>query len=540
MTNRIRPGIRKKTIFLFLTAGLLFALFVFGSDSSNGEVVVEMTQSGFATSTVHIRQGDAVVFHNSGDVLRWPATNEHPTHTEYPNSDARKCGTISESLILDSCAPLSKGENYPFRFDEAGVWHVHDHLSPDAGLSVTVEAREGYRKPMSHLVISALADSIRSIEEFFDAGLNFFLVEYARSTNAVPQKPLHGPYSGEDLVTYRDYATADIRSVVKSDLEVMRMINDLGLPKTIERVSGEPAYEYDSASCHTAMHVVGRMAFDLSGFQALSECSTACFSGCYHGALERIATSENPPALFGEAREYCAAQGTIFQRDQCFHGIGHAFMIFSKYRLEDALNQCRTYGSTSEKSSCYSGVIMENYVGDPGIIGVTNPTAPSADTGLHFPCTLFAGDPLVQEWCYKAQPNHFLEVFEGDFARAGEECMNAPESMRGACFMRLGQLSAADIPNPARSADDYCATVPEAYFDECIIGGLRFMIVNPGVDPEGRPALFCRDLGSAEAKEVCYAEYARKLTEMFTDIRARTDICSLFEAPYDRKCLAVQ
>ena len=147
---------------------------------------------------------------------------------------------------------------------------------------------------------------------------------------------------------------------------------------------------------------------------------------------------------------------------------------------------------------------------------------------------------MAQEWCYKAQANHFLTFYNSDYEKAGAECMRAPESMRGACFMRLGQMQVADVPNPALAAEKYCATIPSAYLDECIIGGLRHMVLNFGIDPEGGPARFCRGLSGAQSKEICYTEYEKKMKDMFNDSAERLRICALFEDPFDAMCAARQ
>ena len=91
--------------------------------------VVEITSSGFSPSSLEIKVGDTVRFVNKDSKPHWPASDIHPTHTVYPNSDIKKCGTSEEQNIFDSCKGLNEVESYSFIFNEKGSWKYHDHLS---------------------------------------------------------------------------------------------------------------------------------------------------------------------------------------------------------------------------------------------------------------------------------------------------------------------------------------------------------------------------------------------------------------------------
>ncbi len=87
-----------------------------------------MSNGGFSPKSLEIKKGDIVVFLNSGDDRHWPASNVHPTHTQYPGSGIEKCGTAEESKIFDACKSIKAGENYTFTFNEVGTWNFHDHV----------------------------------------------------------------------------------------------------------------------------------------------------------------------------------------------------------------------------------------------------------------------------------------------------------------------------------------------------------------------------------------------------------------------------
>ena len=103
------------------------------------EHTIEFTSSGYSPSTLTINKGDTVTFINNADTKTWPASNVHPTHTIYPNSDIKKCGTSVEDSIFDACRGLEKGETYSFTFNEVGSWQYHDHLSSNKKGTIIVQ-----------------------------------------------------------------------------------------------------------------------------------------------------------------------------------------------------------------------------------------------------------------------------------------------------------------------------------------------------------------------------------------------------------------
>jgi plastocyanin len=91
------------------------------------EHTVEMSSSGFSPSTLTINVGETVVFNAIDDSNRWPASDNHPTHTIYPGSSRSKCGTTEEKEMFDACGTISEGESFTFTFNEIGTWKYHDH-----------------------------------------------------------------------------------------------------------------------------------------------------------------------------------------------------------------------------------------------------------------------------------------------------------------------------------------------------------------------------------------------------------------------------
>lgn len=77
----------------------------------NKEIVY--SANGFSPAVLTVKKGETVTFvNNSGRNFR-PASDNHPTHTLYPEFDSGK--------------PIASGEEYSFTFEKVGDWGYHDH-----------------------------------------------------------------------------------------------------------------------------------------------------------------------------------------------------------------------------------------------------------------------------------------------------------------------------------------------------------------------------------------------------------------------------
>lgn len=70
---------------------------------------------GITPKELTIAIGDTVEFRNSDVKPHWPASNPHPTHTDYPEFDPK--------------AAIEPGGIWSFKFTKAGTWKFHDHLN---------------------------------------------------------------------------------------------------------------------------------------------------------------------------------------------------------------------------------------------------------------------------------------------------------------------------------------------------------------------------------------------------------------------------
>ncbi len=82
--------------------------------------VFEIVYDGktYSPASLEIKVGDIVFFKNTSNGSFWPASAPHPTHTIYPEFDAK--------------AALKAGSTFEFKFTKVGEWKYHDHLNPSA------------------------------------------------------------------------------------------------------------------------------------------------------------------------------------------------------------------------------------------------------------------------------------------------------------------------------------------------------------------------------------------------------------------------
>lgn len=97
------------------------------------EKVVTYTDSGYSSSIIMVKKGETVIFKNQGSKSMWTASAVHPTHRVYPTTG----GCLGSTF--DACKGVQSGDSWSFKFDIAGTWKYHNHLSPSDIGTVVVE-----------------------------------------------------------------------------------------------------------------------------------------------------------------------------------------------------------------------------------------------------------------------------------------------------------------------------------------------------------------------------------------------------------------
>lgn len=92
-------------------------------------VVVKYSDGGFSPAEVTVKQGETVNFINNTEIPLWVASDNHPTHTIYPEFDAAR-------VIGGTPAP---GDDFSFTFSLVGTWTYHNHSAPSHVGTIIVE-----------------------------------------------------------------------------------------------------------------------------------------------------------------------------------------------------------------------------------------------------------------------------------------------------------------------------------------------------------------------------------------------------------------
>lgn len=92
---------------------------------ASAQNTVTYTDSGFSPSTLTTKKGDTVTFKNMTSGNMWVVSSPHPTHTDYPEFDAKRT--------------MVPGETYQFTFTKIGSWKYHNHTNPSERGTIVVQ-----------------------------------------------------------------------------------------------------------------------------------------------------------------------------------------------------------------------------------------------------------------------------------------------------------------------------------------------------------------------------------------------------------------
>jgi hypothetical protein len=194
-------------------------------------------------------------------------------------------------------------------------------------------------------------------------------------------------------------------------------------------------------ACHRIVHSIGaaslaRYRGDVS--RTFAEGSASCWSGYYHGVLERSLVdvkSYSPAALGAVARGLCSGagvRGVAWLAYQCLHGLGHGLMITTGYDLPRSLATCRRLATDWDRTSCKGGVFMENLSSSYGFT-----SSWLRDDDPVYPCNAVpAGDKRT---CYELVTSRALRVFDGDWEKTAEMCRTVESEWVSTCFRSFGR-----------------------------------------------------------------------------------------------------
>jgi len=422
----------------------------FAHESDDGSVVVHATDGGFEPRSVEIYAGDTVVFENVGGEAHWPASDDHPTHEEYPEFDPKK--------------PVQPDTEWSFTFDRPGKWKYHDHMNPYLTGEVVVRNDGDQAGP----------------GDFFSSIKALFVNAYETALSALVGKEdsaSAGGHSHSKKMSEEEYK--EIRD------EYTALVRDKNPRVALERLRDE--IETNDAllgSCHPVVHDIGHAAYEKYGDvgEAMKYRDEVCNSGYLHGIIEsRFSESDDVLADMKTMCDEYRPGGYVSW--QCYHGLGHGAMFYTANDLPRSLEMCEAFDSSFGRSSCANGVFMENF---------------SADQKLHLSKFLKESDPFYpcmeqakrfKNDCYLYAPTYFLNLHPEDYAGALRWCKGAEAGFESACAYGVGMQTLKENLDDPKLAESVCMGGETEQTAPCV---------------EGMASLYISHHGSLEpAREMC-------------------------------------
>jgi hypothetical protein len=244
--------------------------------------------------------------------------------------------------------------------------------------------------------------------------------------------------------------------------------------------------------CHRMAHAIGsaslaRYKNDVA--KAFAAGNSTCWSGYYHGILERaLVNVRGEDALVTVARKLCAARSVrvrLFLAYQCVHGLGHGLMIHTGLDMPASLRVCERLATTWDQTSCDGGVFMENFNTSYGVR-----SRYLRDRDLLYPCDAVAERHKL--YCYLQVTDRILASSSGNWQLASRLCSKAERNWRATCFQSYGRSVSSEARGNPQSARRLCAAVPNRWRGDCNFGVARDLTSND--EGGARAANFCRVL----------------------------------------------
>ena len=261
--------------------------------------------------------------------------------------------------------------------------------------------------------------------------------------------------------------------------------------------------DYVRAQCHPLTHVIGRTAVLLfsSVGEAYQHGDSFCWSGYYHGVMEGIVDvigySNITSSMDSICKDVAAERQYSFDHYNCVHGLGHGVMVLTQNELFDSLNICDNLQDPWERSSCWSGVFMENIIVDNKnhFTKYLNPADPL------YPCN--AVDEQYKGTCYLMQTSYMLKVTGEDFARVFTLCSTAEPGFQGICYQSLGRdASGHSVSDVARTKAVCSGGKDFTQQSNCVIGAVKDFISYHHSDVEAKA--LCSSFEDTELQSVCF------------------------------------
>ena len=256
--------------------------------------------------------------------------------------------------------------------------------------------------------------------------------------------------------------------------------------------------------------------------RTFSEGSASCWSGYYHGVLERALLSVRgyePEKLAAVSRGLCDDDGVrsvSWLAYQCLHGLGHGLMITTGYDLPLALEVCNRLSDDWDQESCKGGTFMENISSSYGIESKW-----VSDDDPVYPCNWVAEDD--KRTCYQLVTSRILRVVGVDWKETAAICAGVERGWKSACFQSFGRDVSGQTHRDAEQISQTCAIArPYGGEKDCVMFAAMDMTANftGGAQAAGLCATTARKLRGA-----CFRAIGTIMGRFRTTVAARKADC---------------
>jgi len=430
-----------------LLCNLLFILYL---QKSAATFPVMMTDEGYSSNIITIQPGQKVIWRNTGNKARWPASNNHPTHTNYPSEEKGCLGSD-----LDACRPMNTGEEYSYVFDKPGSWGIHDHLNPGSIMVVEVANVQKGFFGKAQILAKKLFNKQNS------------------SVVPTPEK-FRGLTYGVQLSFLEGYAPENPEGAWK-------------LIKQAFIINGQVVND-----AHEFSHIIGNASYRKSGISGVDICDTSFAYGCYHGVADAAITERGAQAV-SEIEVACTDALPSDQVTSCYHGIGHGAAGIHELKIKPALLACDKMKSEN-RGYCYDGVFMEHAtaLGAQGI-------------NRNDPWSLCASvENIYHMACGKYQPAR-LQSIGMSLGEIITSCLPAPSSvLEEHCFRASGFIAVGAGKNNIEEIISYCivAKLSDGVY-WCLIGAANVLTFQAYENWQINAPKLCDRVNKVELKQEC-------------------------------------
>lgn len=266
--------------------------------------------------------------------------------------------------------------------------------------------------------------------------------------------------------------------------------------------------------CHPLAHSIGHAAVEKypKVADAYTHGEDFCWSGYYHGVIEKYIGKIGYENLPSEIGNICAdipgKANYSFDYYNCVHGVGHGVMSITGDELFDSLKLCDGLTGQWEKSSCYSGVFMENVIAD----GRNHKTDYLKPEDPVYPCN--AVDVPYKETCYLMQTSYMLKVTNYDFKKVFDLCENVDKGFENTCYRSLGRDASGTSVSDIEQTKTKCMLGKDfGQRSECIIGAVKDFVSYYYSDTKAMQ--LCESLDDKEMEKICL-DTAKEYYSYFT------------------------